>query len=231
MQRVAEECAAVTHNNPEGIKGAVVTATCIWMAKHGKSQQDIYDYVLEQYPEDKYPFSIAKDLEYIRRNYDWDVSCQGSVPVAMRCFYESDSYDSFIRNVFSFDCDCDTICCIGDGVAFVAMTRAKKRLFISEAGGITYEEIPRYPSRFILDIDKEMIEYTEKPDEALIKAARRYCENQSRHPKVAAKLDLLKRVRGLNMLYSESERLLISIRTKRVILFSLTIWKLRDRLQ
>lgn len=73
------------------------------------------------------------------------------------------------------------------------MTRAKKRLFISEAGGITYEEIPRYPSRFILDIDQEMIEYTEKPDEALINAARRYCENQSRHLKVAAKLDLLEK--------------------------------------
>ena len=117
VQRVAEECAAVTHNDPEGIKGAVVTATCIWMARHGKSKQDIYDYVLEQYPEDKYPFSIARDLNYIREHYDWDVSCQGSVPVAMRCFFESDSYETFIRNVFSFDCDCDTICCIGGGVA------------------------------------------------------------------------------------------------------------------
>lgn len=117
VQRVAEECAAVTHNDPEGIKGAVVTATCIWMARHGKTKQEIYDYVLEQYPEDVYPFSIAKDLNYIRQNYEWDVSCQGSVPVAMRCFYESDSYESFIRNVFSFECDCDTICCIGGGVA------------------------------------------------------------------------------------------------------------------
>ena len=117
VQRVAEECAAVTHNDPEGIKGAVVTATCIWMAKHGKSKQEIYDYVLEQYPEDKYPFSIVKDIEYIKKNYRWDVSCQGSVPVAMRCFYESGSYESFIRNVFRFEGDCDTLCCIGGGVA------------------------------------------------------------------------------------------------------------------
>ncbi len=117
VEKMAAECAAVTHNDPEGIKGAVVTAKCIWMAKHGRSKQDIYDYVLEQYPENTYRFSIDKDLAYIRENYDWDVSCQGSVPVAMRCFYESDSYESFIRNVFSFDCDCDTICCIGGGVA------------------------------------------------------------------------------------------------------------------
>ena len=117
VQRVAKECAAVTHDHPEGIKGAVVTATCIWMAKHGCSKQEIYDYVLEQYPEEQYPFSIAKDLTYIREYYHWDVSCQGSVPVAMRCFYESDSYESFLRNVFSFECDCDTLCCIGGGVA------------------------------------------------------------------------------------------------------------------
>jgi ADP-ribosylglycohydrolase len=48
MQRMAEATAVVSHNHPEGIKGAVVTATCIWMARHGKSKQEIYDYVLEQ---------------------------------------------------------------------------------------------------------------------------------------------------------------------------------------
>ncbi|MCR5733433.1 MAG: UvrD-helicase domain-containing protein [Lachnospiraceae bacterium] len=78
-------------------------------------------------------------------------------------------------------------------LAFVAMTRAQKRLFVSEAGGITYEGIPRYPSRFILDIDQNLIEFTEKPDESLIAAARRYSENQGRYLKVAAKLDLLEK--------------------------------------
>ena len=47
MQRMAEATAAVSHDHPEGIKGAVVTATCIWMARHGKTRQEIYDYVLE----------------------------------------------------------------------------------------------------------------------------------------------------------------------------------------
>ena len=117
VQRVAKECASVTHNDPEGIKGAVVTATCIWMAKHGKTKEEIYLYVLEQYPTDKYRYSIEHDLEYIRENYEWNASCSGCVPVAMRCFYESESYESFIRNVFSLDCDCDTLGCIGGGVA------------------------------------------------------------------------------------------------------------------
>ena len=47
MQKMAEVTASVSNNHPEGIKGAVVTATCVWMARHGKTKQEIYDYVLE----------------------------------------------------------------------------------------------------------------------------------------------------------------------------------------
>ncbi len=117
MQKMAEITAGVSHNNPEGIKGAVVTATCIWMAKHGKSKQDIFDYVLEQYPKDDYEYSIAYSLDEIRPRYKWSESCQGSVPAAMRCFYESSDYESFIRNVFSLECDSDTFGAIAGGVA------------------------------------------------------------------------------------------------------------------
>ena len=56
---MAEKSAEVTHNHPEGIKGAVVTAVCIWMARHGKTKEDIFQYVLEQYPAEKYEYSIA----------------------------------------------------------------------------------------------------------------------------------------------------------------------------
>lgn len=117
VQREAEKTALVSHNHLEGIKGAVVTATCIWMAKNGKSKQEIYDYVLSEYPVEAYPWSIAKSLEEIRDDYKWNETCQGSVPVAMRCFYESDSYISFLRNVFSLPCDTDTLAAIGGGVA------------------------------------------------------------------------------------------------------------------
>ena len=117
MQKMAEVTAAVSHNHPEGIKGAVVTATCIWMARHGKSKQEIYDYVLEQYPKANYEYSIAYSLDEIRPRYKWNESCQGSVPAAMRCFYESSDYESFIRNVFSLKCDSDTFGAIAGGVA------------------------------------------------------------------------------------------------------------------
>ncbi len=117
MQKMAAKTAAVTHNHPEGIKGAVVTATCIWMARHGKSKKEIYDYVLEQYPAEDYQYSIDKSLDEIRPTYEWSVSCMDTVPVAMRCFFESTDYESFIRNIFSLKCDSDTFGAVAGGVA------------------------------------------------------------------------------------------------------------------
>ena len=78
-------------------------------------------------------------------------------------------------------------------LAFVAMTRAKKRLYISEAGGNTFEGIPRYPSRFIMDIDPDLLEFTEKPDERMMTSIRKFIENDSRHLKGAEKLNLLEK--------------------------------------
>ena len=117
MQETAAKAAAVSHDHPEGIKGAVVTSTCIWMAKHGCTKQEIYDYVLREYPKKKYKYSIGYSLDEMRPRYEWDVSCQGSVPAAMRCFYESTDYESFIRNIFSLPCDSDTFGAIAGGVA------------------------------------------------------------------------------------------------------------------
>lgn len=117
MQEMAAKTAEVSHNHPEGIKGAVVTATCIWMAKHGKSKQEIYRYVLAEYPKEDYEYSIGFSLDDIRPRYKWNESCQGSVPAAMRCFYESTDYESFMRNIYSLPCDSDTFGAIAGGVA------------------------------------------------------------------------------------------------------------------
>ncbi len=117
VRKNARASALVSHNHKEGVKGAVVTATCVWMAKHHKSREEIFEYVLKEYPSQDYRFSISKELQTLRKEYSWDVTCMTSVPVAMRCFYESSSYESFIRNVFSLDCDTDTLCAIGGGVA------------------------------------------------------------------------------------------------------------------
>lgn len=113
----ATKSAECTHNHPEGIKGAVVTAMCIYMAKTGASKPEIYEYAKRQYPKSDYKYGVEYSLEDYRKTYRWDVTCQGSVPVAIRCFLESDDYESFIRNVFSLPCDMDTLCAIGGGVA------------------------------------------------------------------------------------------------------------------
>lgn len=116
VKRAARASAEVTHNHPEGLKGAETTAVCIWMAKHGCSKQEIYNYVLQQYPVGEYRYTIDMSIEHLRDHYRWDVSCQGSVPVAMRAFYESEDFDSFMRLLFSLDCDMDTLGAIGGPV-------------------------------------------------------------------------------------------------------------------
>lgn len=117
VRKYAKATAEVSHNHPEGVKGAVVTAVCIWMAKHGKSKEDIFNYVLEQYPADQYEYSIARSVDELEPCYRWNETCMGSVPVAMRCFYESSDFESFMRLLLRLDCDVDTLGAIGGGVA------------------------------------------------------------------------------------------------------------------
>jgi len=114
---IAKQTTECTHNHPEGIKGAIVTAVCIWMAKNGASKKEIEDYSSKQYPSNEYKFPVSMSLKELKKIYKWDVTCQGSVPVAVRCFLDSDNYESFIRNVLSMRCDTDTLCAIGGGIA------------------------------------------------------------------------------------------------------------------
>lgn len=113
----AGKTAGCTHNHPEGIKGAITTAVCIWLAKHKKSKDAIRKYVNSQYPKDQYQYSSEYSIDEIRGRYKWDETCQGSVPVAVRCVLEADSYVEFIRNAYSLPCDMDTICAIGGSIA------------------------------------------------------------------------------------------------------------------
>lgn len=87
------------------------------MARTGASKTDIFDYALYNYPSNSYKYSVDKKIETYRDTYTWDVTCQGSVPVAIRCFLESEDYESFLRNVYSLPCDMDTLCAIGGGIA------------------------------------------------------------------------------------------------------------------
>ena len=101
----------VTHNHPEGIKGAEATAVCVFLARQGKSKDEIKAHVSEHY----YPLDFT--LDEIRPTYDFDVSCQGSVPQALEAFFESTSFEDAIRNAISIGGDSDTIGAITGSIA------------------------------------------------------------------------------------------------------------------
>ena len=111
-ERVAAISAAITHNHPEGIKGAQATAAAIWMARSGKSKEEIRDYV-----EKTYGYDLHKSWEYWHPIYDWDSSCQGTVPQAIIAFLDSENFEDAIRKAVSLGGDSDTLACITGGIA------------------------------------------------------------------------------------------------------------------
>ena len=108
MSRAVTE---VTHNHPEGIKGAEATAVATFLARTGKSKEEIKEVVVRDY----YPLDFT--LDEIRPGYEFDVSCQGSVPQALEAFFESTSFEDAIRNAISIGGDSDTIAAISGAVA------------------------------------------------------------------------------------------------------------------
>ena len=107
---IAKITAEVSHNHPEGIKGAVATAGAVFLAKIGKTKEEIKEYILKYY-------NIDFTLEEIRPTYEFNETCQRSVPQAMQCFFEAESFEDTIRNVVSIGGDSDTLAAIAGGVA------------------------------------------------------------------------------------------------------------------
>ncbi len=108
----AERSAAVTHNHPEGIKGAQSTALAILMSRQAASQPEICAEITG-----RFGYDLDRTLDEIRPNYTFDVSCQGSVPEAIIAFLESIGYEDAIRKAISLGGDSDTIACITGGIA------------------------------------------------------------------------------------------------------------------
>ncbi|MEM5773844.1 MAG: ADP-ribosylglycohydrolase family protein, partial [Anaerolineaceae bacterium] len=110
--REAERSAAVTHNHPEGIKGAQAIALAIFRARHKVQKEDIRAEMAE-----RYGYNLSRALEDIRPGYRFDETCQGSVPEALTAFFESISTEDAIRKAVSLGGDADTLACIAGGVA------------------------------------------------------------------------------------------------------------------
>jgi ADP-ribosylglycohydrolase len=108
----AEQSAAVTHNHPEGIKGAQATALAIYMARKGASKAEIQHEIT-----DRFSYHLDRSLDDIRPTYFFDVSCQGSVPESIIAFFESHDLEDAIRNAISLGGDADTMGSIAGGIA------------------------------------------------------------------------------------------------------------------
>ena len=108
----AKLSAEVTHNHPEGIKGAQAIAASIYMARTGSSKE-----VIKQMIENEFKYDLDRTIDEIRPTYEFDVSCKGSVPESIIAFLESDNYEDCIRKAISIGGDSDTIAAMAGSIA------------------------------------------------------------------------------------------------------------------
>jgi len=108
----AEAFTAVTHNHPEGIKGGQSVAAAILLARQGESKREIQQFITSEFN-----YDLSRTVDEIRPGYRFDVSCQGSVPQAIRAFLDSVDFEDALRTAVSLGGDSDTIACITGGIA------------------------------------------------------------------------------------------------------------------
>lgn len=109
---LAKQSAEVTHNHPEGIKGAQATAAAIHLALIGKSKDEIKDWI-----ESRFGYDLSRRYSDVQPFYKFDVSCQGSVPESIIAFLESHDYESAVRMAVAYGGDADTMAAITGGIA------------------------------------------------------------------------------------------------------------------
>ena len=112
VRRMARLSAEVTHNHPEGIKGAEATASAIFLARTGHSKTEIKAYL-----EDYFGYDLSRSCDEIRPSYRHVESCQETVPEAITAFLEGDSFEDVIRTAVSLGGDCDTLTAIAGSIA------------------------------------------------------------------------------------------------------------------
>lgn len=119
----ARKSAEVTHDHPEGIKGAQAVASAIYLAREGYSKDAIRDYV-----EENFEYDLHRTLDEIRPDYDFNETCQGSVPESIIAFMESTDYEDAVRKAISLGGDSDTQACIAGGIAQAYYKKIPKRI-------------------------------------------------------------------------------------------------------
>ena len=143
-QDLAKKSAIVTHNHPDGVKGALATCDAIYLARLGASKDEIKDHI-----ELRYEYFLNRSIDEIRPNYKFDVSCRGSVPESIICFLEAENFEDTIRNAVSLGGDADTQAAIAGSIASAYWDVPKN---------IAYKSIHRLDYRLL----KVFIDFEEK---------------------------------------------------------------------
>ncbi len=108
----AKKSAEITHNHPEGIKGAQAVALGVMLCRQGSTKLEIQEKL-----EDLFDYDLSQTMEQVKFNYSFDVTCQGSVPQAITAFLESEDFEDAIKNAISLGGDADTQACIAGALA------------------------------------------------------------------------------------------------------------------
>ena len=108
----AKLSASVTHNHREGVRGACAVAVCVYLAR-SKTPKNIIKDMIEFY----FQYNLSRPLSEIKPTYKFNETCQGSVPEAITCFLEGNSYEDIIRKAVGLGGDADTLACIAGGIA------------------------------------------------------------------------------------------------------------------
>lgn len=108
---LVRDVTAISHNHPDAIHGAEAVCVAIFLAKTGKTMDEIQSYIRKKY------YDIDFTVADIRLNYEYDVTCKGTVPPALQCFFESTSFEDAIQNAISIGGDSDTIGAITGSIA------------------------------------------------------------------------------------------------------------------
>ena len=111
-RRIAGLTAQVTHNHPEGIKGAEATAAAIYLARTGSSKEEIRNYIIREFG-----YDLSRTCDEIRPTYHHVETCQQTVPEAITAFMEGTDFEDVIRTAVSLGGDCDTLTCIAGSIA------------------------------------------------------------------------------------------------------------------
>lgn len=162
---LARASACITHNHPEGIKGAEAVGAAVFMAKCGYTKEEIGQYIREHY------YKLDFTLDSIRDSYQFDGSCQGTVPQALAAFLESENFEDAIRNAISIGGDSDTIGAITGSIAWV--------YYAARVDGYWHQEGLERRNRAMLQIKLQAIPYLPKEFVDIAEEFLRFCELRS----------------------------------------------------